>query len=105
MGFIGLLLAPKAHTFPRGEGGPATAGSEEERRQLKNRKKPDTEQKYLDYCPHSSSVSLTLDSFPPGEAKAPYGRCYPTETTIPNYKQSDKLKFESQSTDPLEVLF
>jgi len=31
-------------------------------------KKPGKDAKSLDFCPHSSSVSLTLDSFPPGEA-------------------------------------
>ena len=55
---------------PGGKGDCREAVVDEERRKVNYRKKPVKWYKSKHYCPHSSSVSLTLDSFPPGEAKA-----------------------------------
>ena len=69
---VNCSLAAKPHTFSRGEGGPAQAGTEEEWRNLKYGKKPKQVRK--------SNISARIPlqpqcahwgSFPSGEAIAP----------------------------------
>ena len=55
--------AAKPHPFPRGEGGPAKAGSDEERRYLKVWKKSDTRSKTKHFRPHSTSVRNTRSGY------------------------------------------
>ena len=63
--YVAALLQPNA--FPRGEGGRASARSDEERRQDQHRNGPERGSQTAGFRPHSSSVSFA-DSFPPGEA-------------------------------------
>ena len=55
--------------FPRGEGGPAHAGSDEGWRYLTVQSRTATEAIRPHFRPHSSSVSLRSTASPPGEAK------------------------------------
>ena len=68
-----VVYSAAGAAFPRGEGGPASAGSEEEWRNVGHRNRPETLRKPSGFRPHSSSVTALRRRQlpPPGEAMAP----------------------------------